>query len=265
MKSILLSGSLLASYAFGEQFKVYLSTEDIGGDSVRTGTENNPLVIHIDKQSASPSLLDTLSHSSNIIFADLPNIPEFVKTSANRLEHQMISSTTWRNKDSYDEDDKYEDHEAENGTDHDDKGKEESKSKDSGKDKHKTKTSYTVTSTSTVTTTLPIVSKSTTLETKTKFSSSVTSTPTDLPLEEDKEEQTKEKESDESLDEEFDDEDIKREKGHKGKPVYQIPEDNEPSIPEENEQNYENKGGKTYHPEWIFCTAILSISILAIL
>lgn len=275
MKPNLISGCLLTSVALGEQFKVYLNTEDIGGDSIKKGTGSNPLVIHIDKQSASSALIDTLSHSSNIIFADLPNVPEFVKASANKIEHQMIGSTTWKHKD-----DKKE--ESDNDKENEDEQKGDDQKGDKDKDKYKSKTTcLSSTSTSTVTTTIqiPKSSKSTTLVTKTKVTESKKAKPTEKPEEDEKEtndeydkgkDKKKDKDfdddDDDKLDDEFDDNDIKKEKGHKGKPVGNLPEDEEElTIPEENEKNYENSGTMLMNGQWLSCAALLGASVVALL
>lgn len=275
MKTLVVSGCLLSSLALGEQFKVYLSTEDIGGDSLKMGSSSNPLVIHIDKQSASPALIDTLSHSSNLIFADLPNVPEFVKASSNNVEHQMVGSNTWKHrdgkKDEGDDDKETEDDDDddEKKDDHDKKGDEKSKGKDKHKEKPKAEPSSTAAK-------IPKPGKSTTLTTKTKGSDSdkpkATAKPDDDEDDEDeskdgkKKGKDKKKDKDDELDDELDDDKTKKEKGHKGKPVEKLPkDDDEPTIPDEEEKNYENAGVRLNNAQWLSGAALLGASVLALL
>lgn len=82
-----------------EQFRAFLSTDEIGSDSIQRGTDDNPLVIRIDKQSYSPELIDTLTKSTNIIFADLPDVPEFIKADKiSDVDYQVVQNT-WKHKD----------------------------------------------------------------------------------------------------------------------------------------------------------------------
>ncbi|CCD25040.1 Spo19p NDAI_0E02230 [Naumovozyma dairenensis CBS 421] len=69
--------SILISSVLTERVNLYLTTDDLGGDSV-TGLDHKPLTLHIDKESLTPELSTILSHSPNIIFADMPGQPEFI-------------------------------------------------------------------------------------------------------------------------------------------------------------------------------------------
>ncbi|CCF59673.1 hypothetical protein KAFR_0H02640 [Kazachstania africana CBS 2517] len=71
--SIILATSVVLAKA--ETFQAYLTTEDVGGDSTEL---NRPLTVHLDKNTMSAELLEKLQHTSNIVFADLPQVPEFV-------------------------------------------------------------------------------------------------------------------------------------------------------------------------------------------
>lgn len=55
----------------------YLSTKDVGGDSVQ-GFGSKQLVVHVDKNSISPEKLAAIASSSNVVFAEMPDMPEFV-------------------------------------------------------------------------------------------------------------------------------------------------------------------------------------------
>ena len=68
-----------AAMASSKEFNVVLSTNDLGGDSLGSlGAE--PLVLRLDENSMSEELLAKLEHSPNIVFAGLPNIPEFINS-----------------------------------------------------------------------------------------------------------------------------------------------------------------------------------------
>ena len=68
--------SLLIAKAFAAEYYVTLNTDD--NDLVNSGLESKPLVIHIDKNSMDPEVLEQLANIPNIVFADLPGLPQFV-------------------------------------------------------------------------------------------------------------------------------------------------------------------------------------------
>lgn len=75
--TVLLCSSV--AVAKSKEFNVVLSTNDLGGDSLSPlGAE--PLVLRLDENSMSEELLAKLERSPNIVFAGLPNIPEFINS-----------------------------------------------------------------------------------------------------------------------------------------------------------------------------------------
>ncbi|QLG74012.1 hypothetical protein HG535_0F05240 [Zygotorulaspora mrakii] len=66
-----------------------LTTEELGGDSTDSAAVR-PLVVHVDKKNMSPEILKQLYRTSNIIFADFPEVPEFI----NLKEYENMKSAT---------------------------------------------------------------------------------------------------------------------------------------------------------------------------
>ena len=65
---------------------------DIGGDSIDS-LDTKPLTIHFDKNSLTPELMEHLLHASNLVFPDLPEIPEFI----NLKEYDIVDAKTDEN------------------------------------------------------------------------------------------------------------------------------------------------------------------------
>lgn len=79
----------IISKASSSKFSLTLSTEQLGGDSTEY-SEAKPLVVHVDKNSMSPEILEHLAHTSNIVFADLPELPQFI----NLREYESMKYAT---------------------------------------------------------------------------------------------------------------------------------------------------------------------------
>lgn len=79
----------IISKASSSKFSLTLSTEQLGGDSTDY-SEAKPLVVHVDKNSMSPEILEHLAHTSNIVFADLPELPQFI----NLREYESMKYAT---------------------------------------------------------------------------------------------------------------------------------------------------------------------------
>lgn len=156
-RPFIFSSQILASFVVAEQFRAFLSTDEIGSDSIQRGTDDNPLVIRIDKQSYSPELIDTLTKSTNIIFADLPDVPEFIKADKiSDVDYQVVQNT-WKHKDKKnDEEEKQDDNDKKkdkNKQENNDKNEEtKSKTKPNSKtvEDHKTTLSTKTTTHSTI-------------------------------------------------------------------------------------------------------------------
>lgn len=73
----------------GSRFSFTLTTEELGGDSTNSMTVQ-PLVVHVDKQNMAPEILEKLYHTSNIVFADFPEVPEFI----NLKEYESMKYAT---------------------------------------------------------------------------------------------------------------------------------------------------------------------------
>ncbi|QLL30920.1 hypothetical protein HG536_0A07350 [Torulaspora globosa] len=68
---------VVAHEASASRKQLTLTTEELGGDSTEISA-NKPLIVHLDKNSMSPEMVETLARASNIDLADLPDYPEFV-------------------------------------------------------------------------------------------------------------------------------------------------------------------------------------------
>ncbi|CCE63801.1 hypothetical protein TPHA_0F03200 [Tetrapisispora phaffii CBS 4417] len=77
---------VLAAFVSGAYAQDYLVTLNADSNSDTVGFEinsnddlgRNPLVVHLDKSNLSPEMLEKLGSVPNIVFADLPDLPQFV-------------------------------------------------------------------------------------------------------------------------------------------------------------------------------------------
>lgn len=82
----------IISQCCAQKYVISLSTDSVGGDSVEH-LDFKPLVVHVDKNSMSPEILSHLASTSNIVFADLPDFPQFININeVNRNEDKSTSS-----------------------------------------------------------------------------------------------------------------------------------------------------------------------------
>lgn len=87
----LLTTTYLAS---SQELKVYFSEEEVQSNENEEGLNSHLLTIRLDKESLQPGVMERLSKTSNIIFADFPGLPEFV----NAKEYEDILNTLYNDK-----------------------------------------------------------------------------------------------------------------------------------------------------------------------
>lgn len=78
-----------------QELTVYFSEEEVQTNDNEEGLNSRLLTIRLDKESMQPGVMERLSKTSNIIFADFPGLPEFV----NAKEYEDILNTLYNDKD----------------------------------------------------------------------------------------------------------------------------------------------------------------------
>lgn len=89
-KQLTFTLSLISCLGSSQELKIHLSEEGIQDDN----NETRLLTVRLDKESLQPNVMERLSKTSNIVFADFPEMPEFV----NAKQYEDILNSLYNDK-----------------------------------------------------------------------------------------------------------------------------------------------------------------------